>query len=171
MMQLIIERFVAVMQDSCSVQSDGKREISICRFSVFSPGFQKEATLSYFLHNEWSLWEERGTIHFLLLWHSSLTMEETSILPQYNNNLNISQFHFSWIIFIPIGYLWPNKSQEEFALKIIFTLTQNNQLDKGFFINMCIMGKSYFLVLCWYSYFNVQAMARYCAFSPIFFSH
>lgn len=54
MMQLIVERFVADLQDSCSFRSVRRkmRELDLQIFSVFSTGFQKEATLSCFLHNE-----------------------------------------------------------------------------------------------------------------------
>lgn len=54
MTQLIVEGFVAVLQDSSSVRSIRwkMRELDLQVFSVFSMGFHKKATLSCFLHNE-----------------------------------------------------------------------------------------------------------------------
>ena len=54
MMQLIVERFVAVLQDLCSVRSIRwkMRELDLQIFYELSTGSQKEATLSCTLHNE-----------------------------------------------------------------------------------------------------------------------
>lgn len=54
MMQLIDERFVALLQDLWSVRPVRwkMRELDLQIFYVFSAGFQNEATLSCFLHNE-----------------------------------------------------------------------------------------------------------------------